>query len=244
MSAVTKHIGARIRFYRKNMGLTLEELANAIHKSKSTLSKYEAGSVIIDVDSLFDIAKALQIPVEKLMDYKEPLSSDVTLPTAKGFFHRAGNYYMYDLDAATGHIVHSVIEIKYSAEEKDRISAVFYRGIKDYENLFHCRYYYSGEMVISDLYTNFSFHNQVNPAEKVFISAVNSLNNVDYTLGLVAGISSVYLIPTAFKAIFSRKKLENETMLLETLKFSKDDISQLKKKNVLLLKNIQQHLNH
>lgn len=235
MSQITKHIGARVRFYRKNLGLSLDELADAVHKSKSTLSKYEAGSVVLDVDVLFDLAKALNVPVEKLIDYKEHVPGEMAPFTARGFFNRAGNYYMYHLDAQTNHIIHSVIEIKYSNGREEEITAVFYNNVVDYGNLFHCQYYYSGEMATSDLYTNFSFHNQINLAEQVFIVAVNSLKNENFTSGLVAGISSTYLVPTAFKAIFSHTQMEDDEMIRCALQFTKEDITLIRKNNALLL---------
>lgn len=37
------HVGSRIRFYRKLKNMTQDQLAAAIHKSESTLSKYESG---------------------------------------------------------------------------------------------------------------------------------------------------------------------------------------------------------
>ena len=38
-----EHTGKRIRFYRRLKKLSQDELATAIHKSESTLSKYERG---------------------------------------------------------------------------------------------------------------------------------------------------------------------------------------------------------
>lgn len=237
MSQVTQHIGKRIRFYRKNLKMSLEELANAIHKSKSTVSKYEAGNVVVDIDTLFDIAKALRVPTEKLIDYKEPSLKEQTPFMERGFFNRPGNYYMYHLDSTTNRIIHSVIEIKYSDAEGEGITAVFYNNVADYENLFNCHYYYSGEIAVSDLYTNFAFHNQINLAEKVFIVVVNSLRNENFTSGLVAGISSTYLVPTAFKAIFSHMEMEDDEMIRHALQFTKEDISLIRKNNALLLAN-------
>lgn len=238
MSHVTKHIGTRIRFYRKNLGLSLDELADAIHKSKSTLSKYEAGNVVLDVDTLFDIAKVLRVPIEKLMDYKETAEMDRVLFTERGFFNRAGLYYMYHLDSSGSAIVRSVIEVRQPLSKDESISAVFYNNVADYQNLYNCHFYYSGEMAISDLYTNFSFHNQINPAEKVFIVVVNSLKNENLTTGLVAGISSSYLVPIAYKAIFSHTQLTDDAMIREVVQFTKEDISLIRKKNALLLSNI------
>ena len=41
MSEITEKIGHNIRVYRKKKGMTLIELADAVFKSKSTISKYE-----------------------------------------------------------------------------------------------------------------------------------------------------------------------------------------------------------
>lgn len=54
-----EHIGARIRLFRKHRNLTLEELAYLVHKSPSTICKYESGSVNIDILALSEIAEAL-----------------------------------------------------------------------------------------------------------------------------------------------------------------------------------------
>ena len=72
MSDITRHIGSRIRLYRKLLGLTIDDLAEGIHKSKSTVSKYETGSVSVDAETLFDIAAVLRVSVSKLVDYHSP----------------------------------------------------------------------------------------------------------------------------------------------------------------------------
>ena len=41
MISVNQHVGSRIRLYRQMKRYTLAELAEKIHKSKATLSKYE-----------------------------------------------------------------------------------------------------------------------------------------------------------------------------------------------------------
>ena len=63
------HVGSRIRLYRKVKHYTLTDLAERIHKSKATLSKYEIGEITVDVETLFDIAAALGITVQQLIDY-------------------------------------------------------------------------------------------------------------------------------------------------------------------------------
>ena len=67
-------IGERIRKYRRQKGLSQEQLAELVNFSQSKISKIENG----DWDSLSDlrlIAKTLEVPIEELV--KEDGPSDV-----------------------------------------------------------------------------------------------------------------------------------------------------------------------
>ena len=67
MAEISREIGNRIRNFRKMRNLTLEDLSLLIRKSKSTISKYEHGEIAIDIETLYDLADALQIHVEQLL---------------------------------------------------------------------------------------------------------------------------------------------------------------------------------
>lgn len=49
MSKVSEHIGGRIRMYRKAREMTLQQLADSIHKSRASVSKYENGLSLIHI---------------------------------------------------------------------------------------------------------------------------------------------------------------------------------------------------
>lgn len=53
-----KEIGLTFKDQRKKLGLTLEELAENLGKSKGYLSKFENGLMSIQVDTLDDLCKA------------------------------------------------------------------------------------------------------------------------------------------------------------------------------------------
>ena len=72
MSQLDQIIGANVRLYRRANRLTLEELAARIHKSKATLGKYEQGTIAMDVNTLWEIARALQLEPGQLMETLEP----------------------------------------------------------------------------------------------------------------------------------------------------------------------------
>lgn len=67
MSQVGVLIGQKIRSFRKRKNLTLDEFGQKIYKSKANLSKYESGEISIDIDTLYQIAGALDIQVNQLM---------------------------------------------------------------------------------------------------------------------------------------------------------------------------------
>ena len=70
LSDIKQYVGNRIKTLRKEQKLTLQQLADMIHKSRATVSKYENGEISIDVETLQDIAEALDTDVNQLVDYR------------------------------------------------------------------------------------------------------------------------------------------------------------------------------
>ena len=66
-----KTIGMRIKECRVKMGMTQEELAEALLTKKSTISAYENDEIDIKISVLKDIAKVLHINVSYLVDGDE-----------------------------------------------------------------------------------------------------------------------------------------------------------------------------
>ena len=61
-------IGGRIRLYRKQSGLTQEQLASKINVTKSRVSNWEQGINRPDADILADICRALNVSPNDLLD--------------------------------------------------------------------------------------------------------------------------------------------------------------------------------
>ncbi|MDE5853500.1 MAG: helix-turn-helix domain-containing protein [Ruminococcus sp.] len=64
-----RRIGLKISYYRKLKNLTQEQLAEMIDKSAGFIGAVEATNVdrAISLDTLFDIAEALEIPPYKFL---------------------------------------------------------------------------------------------------------------------------------------------------------------------------------
>ena len=60
-------IGNNIKKWRKLKKLTQQELGEKIDKTLSSIQKYEKGNVMIPIDVLSNIAKALNIGIDKLI---------------------------------------------------------------------------------------------------------------------------------------------------------------------------------
>ena len=72
MSHISQHVGSRIRMYRKMRGLTIQQLADQIHKSRASVSKYETGEITLDIETLHEISQVLQVHMQvaaKIMVY-------------------------------------------------------------------------------------------------------------------------------------------------------------------------------
>lgn len=67
-------IGLNVLHYRKEQRLTQEELANLCGESgvsRNHIQRIETGAAGCSVDTLIDIAQALNIPLCKLFEFKE-----------------------------------------------------------------------------------------------------------------------------------------------------------------------------
>ena len=64
---INMEIGKKIKNIRKSKNMTIQELANSINKSKSTVSNYENGDISIDIQTLYEISNALNVHVEQLL---------------------------------------------------------------------------------------------------------------------------------------------------------------------------------
>ena len=68
------HVGGRLRLRRTLLGLSQEALGEALGLTFQQIQKYERGSNRIGASRLFDLARALEVPVEY---FYEDMSPDV-----------------------------------------------------------------------------------------------------------------------------------------------------------------------
>ena len=240
MKNLNQKIGQQIHMYRKNLGLTLQELANQIHKSKASVSKYENGDITLDVQTLFEISQALHVPMNRLINFedeKEYPAPAFINPSGKSPFYTSRRLYLYFYDGRYKRLKDGIIDIRELQTQSNlfeallSISALSPSG-KSIET------FYSGKVVYSDMLIRFSFVNQHNFLEEDLLYIFNPLDIRESTEGLLTGISSADLKPCAFKCIVSLTPKELTKEFRDSLMFSKDELSRWQKLNMMLIDNL------
>lgn len=239
MSQINIHVGSRIKMYRKSRKMTLQQLADAIHKSRSSVSKYENGEISLDIETLAEIAGILQVSINQLTDFHPQIPKttfNMALQGGMSPFFQAKRLYFYFYDGRYQRLKDGIIDIRESDVEEGTyeaalsISAVSPTGRSS-------EIYYTGKVVYSDMLIRFSFVNQCNALEEDLLYIFNPLEMRDSTDGLLCGISSADLMPCAFKCLVTLNPKEHTDELKNQLLISKKELQRWQKLNMLIVDN-------
>ena len=239
MTPINQHTGARIRSCRKARGMTLQQLADRIHKSRASVSKYETGEITLDIETLFEISTALDIDLNQLTDYRPPRPQSVPLPrnlSGQSPFFRAQRLYFYFYDGRYNRLKDGVINIRRTEdpcgnhEATLSISSITSTG-RSSEIL------YTGKVIYSDMLIRFSFVNQYNTLEEDLLYIFNPLELRDFSEGLLCGISSADLMPCAFKCLVTLTPQEPTEALKQQLLITPKELRRWQKMNMLIVDN-------
>ena len=231
MSSFSYFVGQRIKKYRKSRGYTIEQFSAMINKSKATLSKYENGAITIDIETLYDIAQALEIDLRCFIDYQPPVfHQDTSLP--KNNYFNQSLAYMYYYDGRVRQMVRSLLRFSRAAD-RETIEVTLYLGVASFSEPDRCQHLFTGEMKAYDTITHMVMTNQINEAEKMYICMLNPMSNRTPAIGLVSGIGSTpFFAPIALKALISKEPLDETERLMNTIKLDKDDYHLLRYYNM------------
>ncbi len=232
MGQISREIGLRIRNFRKSRHMTLDQLSNLVCKNKSTLSKYETGEIVLDIETIYEIARALGIHVEQLL-YCTP--DRVTIQPSgprPAFFSGLSQFYSYYYDGRINRIIPCVFDVLLQSEDS-RYKIMMYNNFQDYASYQNCETTYWGYMEHYDAITNVILTNQDSPMEKAHGQILASYMNSDTKWGLFTGLSARPLMPVALKMLFSKKRLPENEALLQMLKITKEDIRLMKLYNMM-----------
>lgn len=217
--------------------MTIENLSSIINKSISTVSKYESGIISIDIETLLDIAKALDVDICRLVDYPTKLPVVSVLP---GNPYGTSILYLYQYDGRVKRIVRSLLQFV-PDEMKDGINATLYLNIPSFEEYNQCKYIYKGPVYCYDSVIHFILSNPFNSSGRVAISTINPywldhLNSPTRPFwGVLIGISLHPFGPFASKVLLSKTPREENEELKAQLLLSKEDLRRIKCYNLLMV---------
>ena len=242
MESISKHTGNKIRNYRKLNGMTLQQLADVIHKSRATVSKYETGDISIDIETLFDISKALNVGIDQLTDYHPDLEEEKEEEvffdnTGKSPFFRADQLYFYYYDGKYKRLKEAVIHIHKNRKDENGCFESTLSMRSQSPTGRSSEVYYTGNVLYSDMLIRFSFVNQFNKLEQDLLYIFNPLELRTVTEGLLCGISSTDLVPCAYKCIVSVSPVEDFEELKKRLLITQSELKKWKKLNMLMVDN-------
>ena len=237
MDEISIRVGQQIRRYRKAARWTLQQLADAIHKSRATVCKYERGEIAADVSTLGDISGALQVPLSQLVSF--PPEESVPRPPLAGTvqqspFFQARRLYFYFYDGRYHRLKDGAIDIQEETEQPGRFTASF-TIYSVSGNGSSGAAYYTGSVLYSDMLIRFTFVNQYNPLEEDLLYIFNPLEMREDTDGLLCGISSADLMPCAFRCLVTLRPQELDEKLRQRLLLSPAELKRWAKLNMLLI---------
>ena len=229
---IAKEIGGKIRHYRKMKQMTVEQLAAAICKSKSCVSKYESGQITIDVVTLYEIAQTLDVKVTQLLHL--PLTAQPGAPSGSvpAFFVGLSHLYMYYYDGRKNCINRCVMDI-FSEVKPGVYQVQVYMNVDDYSHYQRCENLYDGILTHYDALSTLMMKNQSMEMDHYQMGIPSPYMNAPTKWALAFGISSRPLMPTSTKVLLS-KTVQKETLEFENgLRLSKEDIRLMKQYNML-----------
>ena len=211
MSDFTCYVGEQIRKYRKAGKMTLQDLADAIHKSRATICKYENGDLSVDIETLYEISQSLQVSMSQLTTGLPETASEPSNAPGKGQkspFFQAQRLYFYFYDGRYQRTKDGVIDIYEKKGESGKYEATL-TICSVSANGRSSEIFYTGKVLYSDM------------------------------LIRLCGISSADLMPCAFKCVITLKPQELTEAFRHQLLFTKKDLKRWEQLNMLLIDNME-----
>ena len=228
---INEKVGRNIKKYRMAYNLTLKDLSKMLHKSVSTISKYENGMISLDISTLLEMSRIFQISPLMIIGNESHNTNDSHIPETNIIKN-----YMYSYDGSKKKIIKSIIERHETSS--DICHALLFNDVAESENPGACNGFYSGEFVKDGFLGTYMLHNQISKSEHIIISCVNNLVNPGQKLALVSGLSNYTMLPVTFKAVILDTEISNLEKIQPLLSFSKEDFKQMKQTNTLTLQNL------
>ena len=231
---ISHEVGERIRFYRKKKGLTIDQLAAAVCKSKSCVSKYEKGQIAVDLPTLYDLAAALGVRVTQLLYLPPEHIPGMPAGEVPAFFSGLSRFFYYYYDGRSNTVIHSVADILEEAAPGE-FHIQMYMNVDDYDHYHLCENIYDGLLTHYSSLSMLVMQNQHMEMDHYQVGIPSPFMNGATTCGLAFGLSSRPPMPTAAKVLLSKAPQKETPEFEKSLRLSKEDIRLMKMYNMLAI---------
>lgn len=224
-------LGNNIRTFRRLQKITQQTLADKLHKSLACISKYEKGTVAIDLLTVYEIARALNVSHEMLLPDEErsELSRRDSFHILPPFFQHSPIFF-YVLRSSSKSVSANALEIR-----RDTLQATMYVDIKDFADYKNCRYILFGDTICNESNIRFYCNNPLLCGDFMFLGCRTMyLISDDRVEGCCTTLSSSYQFRYS-RAIFSKTLFKDPDELVPALMMSKEDVNTAKKSGLFLI---------
>lgn len=223
-----KTLGQKLKASRKAKGITLTQLAEAVHRSPASLSKYENGEVNIAIDSLVEICTALNVDIAELLPatYVDLKNADIL----KYERHLIDRLYIYWYNGELKKVKSAMIE---NSHPSMKSKLYFTTDAEDSE--YQSDFIYHGTVSYSDTSITFYYTNEAPPFDKVFIRMPLLFQKGRRQTGIMSCISLFYQGVTV-KILVSHEPLTITDEIRNELLMTPEEIKELKRTNMLIIK--------
>lgn len=234
-------VGERIQLYRKAKNITQKELGQMINKEKSVISKYESAQVAIDIQTLYEISDALEVPLSALVGQHVPASG--TQNPVGNFIDqdRVYMYIMHKMGRQRKGLLSSCITLEPvmmpdSVEEPTVIKAIWYNTLKDVNDLSTAQSIVPGMLEVYETMSLFTFTNKRRYNYKTMILTMNFPNDNEVTHGMAMTIASYPQMPITSRVTLAKEPLYDMDRLFDALTLNSEDWKHFKQFNGFTIK--------
>lgn len=229
MSEHLKNLGEYLKTVRKSRKETLEDVAFAIGKSVSTVSRYEKGQIPIDLNTLCALSRHYDVDLTQGISHVAQAES--TENPSEAFV--SSSFYLYYNDAKSEREIVSILDRKYT--ESGHHLLLFY-DVKKKDDLGSCRNIYTGCLIESDVATHIQVRNTKNQSDKIFVILNPPEESLNEQVGvLICSLEKEGFAPMATKCLLT-KEPRNGPISESIANISGSEFRKLKKTNQLIIK--------
>lgn len=224
MEDICREIGARLRALRRDRGYTLTEFAEIVHRSKSTLSKYERGEIAVDVATLDELARALDKSAAELFYAGAPGVSFAEAPEER--LEDMQRYYLYMYGAHEGRPW-----VARNALFLGEGSAHIYAELPNDEDIYAYRSCYMGVFRKTNSFARVIAVNPLHADDVLMLNYELTLKPSKVFTGFLCTMSIGHWFPLALPVIISSVPIADEAWLKSQLAFTARDLRAFKSVN-------------